>query len=121
MYKSPIEVIMHDLPGKIVKDEENLVLLEVRKQISVEVDEYELKKALAYDRNQYEKGFEDARMKFERPHGEWKERTVFNLFGEKMKAYECSNCEKKNIGDIWIMCKLSFCPHCGADMRGEAE
>ena len=60
-------------------------------------------------------------LKEQRPHGEWRECEVKNIFGEKMKVYECSNCKRKNIGDIWIMCKLSFCPHCGADMRKEGE
>lgn len=53
----------------------------------------------------------------DRPHGEWRECEVSNIFGETMKAYECANCKRKNIGDVWIMMKLQFCPNCGADMR----
>lgn len=115
MYKSPIEVIMHDLPAKIVKDEENMVLLEVRKQISVEVDEYELKKALAYDRNQYEKGFEDAKKQFEQPHAE----AIYKDFDEESgisNSYWCSCC-----GFPIAQVYMSFCGNCGANLKEEGE
>lgn len=41
-------------------------------------------------------------------HGEWKPN---NLNG--FKIYDCSNC------GIHMEARWNFCPHCGADMRGE--
>ena len=49
--------------------------------------------------------------KHERPQGEWIRR--------KMNWYICSNCNYKtdSIGETFF----SFCPNCGADMRGDKE
>lgn len=41
-------------------------------------------------------------------HGEWK---LNNLNG--FKIYDCSNC------GIHMEARWNYCPHCGADMRGE--
>ena len=38
--------------------------------------------------------------------------------GHSEHAYYCSQCEEHYIG--WIG-EFSFCPNCGADMRGEKE
>ena len=60
MYESPIEKIYGELQTQMVQEDENMVIKAVRK-VGVNVDKYELIKALQYDRNQYEKGYEDGK------------------------------------------------------------
>lgn len=54
MYKSPIEEFLTDMRV----EHENGVLRAVQ-NVGFYVDKYELTKALAYDRGQYDKGYED--------------------------------------------------------------
>lgn len=53
-YKSPIELVQTEMQTKI----ENEILTAVQR-VGVYVDKEELLKAISYDRNQYEKGYED--------------------------------------------------------------
>lgn len=55
MYESPIRMIMTEMQTQMEKDCVSAV-----QGYGFNVDAEELKKALAYDRNQYEKGFKDA-------------------------------------------------------------
>lgn len=56
MWESPIKVY-----EQITEDRENHIMATIRQY--VEVDKDELIRALNYDRNQYEKGFEDGYLK----------------------------------------------------------
>lgn len=59
-YISPIKVdFIDEIVETIQKDQETAVMKRVK--MVVDVDEEELLKALRYDRNQYEKGYEDGR------------------------------------------------------------
>lgn len=60
MYKSPIELILGE-PRTEINNEIGKVILDV----GVSVDKEELIKALAYDRQQYEKGYEDGKAEYE--------------------------------------------------------
>ncbi len=60
MYKSPIEKIYGELQTQMVQEDEKMVMKAVRK-VGINVDKGELIKALQYDRNQYEKGYEDGK------------------------------------------------------------
>lgn len=57
-YKSPIGVIMEDIAQQMAVEFDNNVVKAVQKY-AIDVDKEELFRALAYDRNQYNKGFED--------------------------------------------------------------
>lgn len=59
MYKSPINFVFGDIQMQIVKQQENEAYMAVQK-CGVDVDREELMRALQYDREQYEKGYEDA-------------------------------------------------------------
>ena len=59
MYESPINAIYHEITHKILEDSEEKIMLGVQQAVGYKVDKDELIKALRYDRNQYEKGFED--------------------------------------------------------------
>lgn len=58
MYKSPINFIFGDIQMQVVKQQENEAYMAVQK-CGVDVDKEELMRALQYDREQYEKGYED--------------------------------------------------------------
>lgn len=60
MYESPIETILGELQTQMIYEEENMVMQAVR-NISINVDKKELIKALQYDRNQYDKGYADGK------------------------------------------------------------
>ncbi len=53
-YKSPIDLIM----GQIEFEKENEIVRAVQ-QVGINIDKEELIRALAYDRNQYAKGYHD--------------------------------------------------------------
>lgn len=61
MYKSPIDLITEDFTNKIARevgeDFDNKLYLAIRHVVNVDKDE--LLKALAYDRDQYDKGYSD--------------------------------------------------------------
>lgn len=59
MYKSPITITFEETAAQISEKIDNCILSATN--MIVEVDKNELLKALAFDRNQYEAGFKDAR------------------------------------------------------------
>jgi hypothetical protein len=78
-YKSPINVIAGYVNTEIVKQEEAIILNEVR-DVGVTVDKNELIKALQYDRSQYEKGKSDGIKEFlQRLEKHQKENWIDNL------------------------------------------
>ena len=60
-YESPIEILM----GEFRMQQENEILTAIQ-GYNIRVDKDELVKALAYDRNQYEKGYADGYKAFNR-------------------------------------------------------
>lgn len=54
-YKSPIDLCVEDFTSKIAKFENDQIITAVKAVVNVHEDE--LKKALEYDRNQYEVGY----------------------------------------------------------------
>lgn len=63
MYKSPIDVYITNIQTQLLEQQENQIYQAIQK-CGVNVDEVELIKALNYDRNQYQKGYNDAVEKF---------------------------------------------------------
>ena len=97
-YESPINLIASEMETKLEAD-----CVSVVQRYGFDVNAEELAKALAYDRGQYDKGYAAARLKFERPHGEW------------IGGMKCSICGEfsEDTGN--------YCSHCGADMREEED
>lgn len=56
MYKSPIEITREQIKTQI----DNKILFRVTQEVGINIDKDELLKALAYDRQQYEKGYNKA-------------------------------------------------------------
>lgn len=112
MYESPINTIYDEITHKILKNEEDNIMLEVQQAVGYAVDKDELIKALLYDRNQYEKGFNDAR-----PKAKWIPKNADFIW------WKCSKCGQvifsASIEDILEFHK--FCGRCGAEMKIESE
>lgn len=58
-YESPITKIEQEITSQIVKTEEKELTYEIKKAVGYSVEKEELIKALQYDRQQYEKGYQD--------------------------------------------------------------
>lgn len=59
MYESPIQLYMTDVQTQIIRQQEEQILKAVQR-VAVGVDHEELFRALKYDRDQYERGYQDA-------------------------------------------------------------
>lgn len=59
MYNSPIDKIIGEMQSQLVKNEEGQLMVQVTQTVGYDIDKDELIKALNYDRQQYEKGYED--------------------------------------------------------------
>lgn len=104
-YESPIAILVSEMRTTMEND-----TMKVIHNYGIDVNKEELMKALAYDRNQYEKGYEDARKRFERPKGKWKCTKQGGIPISDM----CTNCYYKT---KWYKIKYNFCPECGAEME----
>ena len=60
MYESPITKFYEDIAHQFAKQDDENYMYTINQTVGYSVDKEELIKALQYDRNQYEKGYEDA-------------------------------------------------------------
>jgi len=123
MYEPPIRVDFFNLEPqirsfteKINEGYENRIVATIQEKINVQVNKEELIKALAYDRDQYNKGYKDAKFTFYKK-GHWEPIPCAD-------RYRCSCC--KSVSNLVVSAfgividGLSpFCPDCGADLREE--
>ena len=58
MYESPIEIFTTEMQTQVIRQRENYIYQTVQ-DCGISVDKEELVRALQYDREQYEKGYED--------------------------------------------------------------
>lgn len=63
MYESPIDIIYNDIQYKVVEEFDKNVVSAVQ-SYGIDVNKEELLKALRYDRQQYEKGYADAKEEY---------------------------------------------------------
>lgn len=117
-YQSPITMIAQEIETKVEND-----CVKAVQRYGFDVNAKELYKALKYDREQYQKGYEDAKKEFERPTGEWITRHKLNSFGQDVVCFECDKCGEYKVPlyHLLITEPLKVCPNCGADMRGGRE
>lgn len=112
-YESPISIIremIEDIGKKQAAELDNQTL-EAVLRVGIQVDKEELIKALAYDRNQYTKGFNDG---LKRNRASWVGIDEF-----PHEHYECNRCGYAHITDDISIFK--YCPNCGAMMMDEKE
>ena len=113
-YKSPITLIQPPMDAMLLNIQEakdNAIVAEVSQQMGVVIDKEELAKALNYDRQQYQQGFEAARRCYCRPTASWE----FEAIGI-MGSWHCSNCGHVVVGAEHQKPMANYCPHCGAEM-----
>ena len=61
MYESPITEVISDISTQIIQEKENQLMMQMRQTVGYDIDKNELIKALQYDRDQYKKGYADAK------------------------------------------------------------
>ena len=65
MYECPIIItMMRDFTENQMIERDNAITLKIQEKIGIDVDKEELIKALNYDRQQYEKGYADAKAEY---------------------------------------------------------
>lgn len=116
-YESPIHMIYSELNQQVEEHIYKCVL-----NVGIDVSKEELIKALKYDRDQYDKGYQDAKAKYERPHGHW----IYNTdeFTPKMRCSVCGYNRpiKCTCNDTVMFVEqepTNFCNNCGAEMDEE--
>ena len=98
-YESPITLALQEIANKITEERDERIVAEISEQMGVNVDKHELARALAYDRDQYRKGFEAAWLAREkdvmtwipvtyRPMTEEEEKELCEKFGIKEGSLE---------------------------------
>lgn len=111
-YESPIHMIYSELNQQVEEHIYKCVL-----NVGIDVNKEELIKALKYDRNQYDKGYSDAKRQYDRGHAHWEE---FN--GKTELCLICSKCSHNYIeADPCCTERFNYCPNCGAKMDEEVE
>lgn len=128
-YEPPIQLLVRDVVTKMQEQQEDKVM-EVVHYYNINVDKEELIKALAYDRDQYRKGYTDALkerqgewIKKHRHRGGFRTVTVTDSFGEKHTGtvdnrYEYDELYCSVCGKIAHDAFLNYCANCGAKMKG---
>ena len=100
MYESPISMFTKQL-----RDDLDNGILQAVHRVGIVVDKAELLKALSYDRDQYEKGFQDGISHNVVRHARWIAQD------DTFTRFMCSECELKNYDGYG-----KYCPNCGARM-----
>lgn len=102
-YESPITLALQEIANKITEERDDRIVAEISEQMGVNVDKHELARALAYDRDQYRKGFEAAWLTREKDVMTWipikmragtaEEYEEFSQYGdcpsEDFRVFEC--------------------------------
>lgn len=60
-YESPIKIYTNQMAERIMEQREDGIYTQIISQTAIDVDKEELKKALAYDRDQFRQGYEAGR------------------------------------------------------------
>lgn len=58
-WESPVNVFSHEIFNSIKEDVDGAIIVEIERQLGVEINKDELIKAMNYDRDQYNKGYQD--------------------------------------------------------------
>lgn len=107
MYESPLSIT--EITNNIVKKQneqfENDLMYQIKQTCHINIDKNELIKALQYDREQYEKGYQDGKAAMKK--------TCKWLINSDGYYPYCSQCkyEPKEM--------TRYCPNCGVEMNDD--
>lgn len=109
MYESPIKIFYSEITTQFDNE-----IFKAVQRVNITVDRDEIIRALRYDREQYQKGFDDAR-KDAVPvvHGQWEWLGPNRLVTGCM----CGTCSACGVRSKYIV-NTMVCPNCGARMNG---
>ena len=105
MYESPITIIEQKILIEQKKQLKNALMYEIRTNYQIDVDKDELIRALQYDREQYEKGYQDGKAAMKKT-GKW----LINSDGYYPYCSQCKY-EPKEM--------TRHCPNCGVEMNDD--
>lgn len=105
MYESPIAIIEQKILNEQKKQLKNALMYEIRTNYQIDVDKDELIRALQYDREQYEKGYQDGKAAMKKT-GKW----LINSDGYYPYCSQCKY-EPKEM--------TRYCPNCGVEMNDD--
>lgn len=109
-YHSPIELIVGEINTQFENDCVTMI-----QNYGIDINKEELVRALNYDRDQYHKGFQDAKELYEPKKGKWiREDKPWGGFGDRVLVLTCSVCGESFVYRDNVP---KFCSECGADMR----
>ena len=118
-YRSPVSIfLVGDIISEMSKSIDDSIVTTINQSIGVGVDKEELIKALNYDRNQYNRGYNDAKEELIKI-GKWINRRVITE-SNSFDLCVCSNCNEEFSYDAETGVEMSsykFCPNCGAKME----
>ena len=122
-YKSPVEIL---IDKQTIAFENELIdgIHKIAMNYGINVDKEELIKALKYDRDQYQWGYEHGK-KDAVIHAHWISGVYFD--NDEVAQYDiitCSHCQFPFTGDEYRFitnCHSNFCPECGAKMYEKSE
>lgn len=101
MYKPPIDICLTEaIVEKIGADRDEAIMAKISQQLEVNLDKYELVRALAYDRGQYNKGFDDGVKE-----GIQKTLNTLSMCGPVYICDACKHVAKKGIEDPCNRCR----------------
>lgn len=127
MWESPIDVINKKLieTGKAFALEFDNEIMKVVWEAGFNVNKEELAKALAYDRDQYNKGYDEGYNEgWSKGYEIAKEDVIVHAHWDEVSGGRiiCSHCGEYPLYDYWGRIKLSrCCPTCGAQMDEEVK
>ena len=109
-YHSPIELIVGEINTQFENDCVTMI-----QNYGIDINKEELVRALNYDRDQYHKGFQDAKELYEPKKGKWIDHSDETIeFGGTTftPPLTCSECGKSALNESWW-----YCPNCGVKME----
>lgn len=112
MYESPVEVLIQDVKMQVKESVDEQVYQAVV-NVGVNVDKKELLRALAYDREQYAKGYAEG-LEDAVKHGQWT-----HLGGDEWCCTECGNVTTTE--GSWEKPTKKYCDECGTKMDEEVH
>ena len=110
MYNAPIEIVMSRVEEQLLQQAEDMIFRAAR-GCGVNVNRRELLRALTYDREQYDKGYSDAK-KDMAISAQWDKPSEHGLpYKANGLGVVCSRCCN------WADNQYNYCPNCGATMK----